>query len=203
MSEHSHPESTNIEHLNSTNIVAFIADIFDRRGHEEYLGEAVTMQQHMLQGATLAVNEGGSEELVVAALLHDIGHFTSEFGSFTMDDTVDRYHESAGAEILERFFPKLVVDCVRHHVAAKRYLCAVDASYHDALSVASQHSLKLQGGAMSRQEIEEFEKLEHLDDIVKVRLFDDAGKDPEMETPNFAYFAPMIKRVLTRDSLLG
>ena len=86
-------------------IVAFIADIFERCGDEEYLGEAVTMAQHMLQGATLAEKSGARDEIVVAALLHDIGHFTSEFGAFTMADTQDRYHEEAGATVLAQFFP--------------------------------------------------------------------------------------------------
>ncbi|MEL7257085.1 MAG: HD domain-containing protein, partial [Pseudomonadota bacterium] len=73
--------------LTQTNIVDFIAEIFARCGDEEYLGEPVTMAQHMLQGATLAEQKGFSEEIIVAALLHDIGHFTSEFGTFSMEDT--------------------------------------------------------------------------------------------------------------------
>lgn len=73
--------------LTSANIVAFLEDIFVRRGDEEYLGEPVTMAQHMLQGATLAEQNGKDEVIVVAALLHDIGHFTSEFGTFSTHDT--------------------------------------------------------------------------------------------------------------------
>ena len=82
----------------------------------------------MLQSAYFAAEAGGDEETVVAALLHDIGHFTSELGSFEMTDVVDRMHDDAGALLLEGVFPESVVDCVRHHVAAKRYLCAVDAA---------------------------------------------------------------------------
>ena len=98
--------------LTSQNVVSFIKDIFERRGAEEYLGERVTIAEHMLQAATLAEKEGCSETIIVAALLHDIGHFTSEFGSFSMNDEVDKLHEDAGARILERFFPNQVVDCV-------------------------------------------------------------------------------------------
>ncbi len=115
--------------LTPANIVDFLGDIFARRGGEEYLGEPVTMAEHMLQGATLAEKAGQREEIVVAALLHDIGHFTSEFGTVRMDDTEDRYHEEAGAEVLEPFFPTIVTDCVRYHVAAKRYLCATKPEY--------------------------------------------------------------------------
>ena len=103
--------------LDQSTIVAFLADIFDRRGGEEYLGEPVTMAEHMLQGATLAEEAELPEEVIVATLLHDIGHFTSEFGSFSMQDTEDRFHEEAGARVLEQFVPIIVTDCVRYHVA--------------------------------------------------------------------------------------
>ncbi len=108
--------------LDAENIVAFLGDIFTRRGGEAYLGESVTMAEHMLQAAFLAEQRGESETIIVAALLHDIGHFTGEFGAFSMNDTRDRYHEQAGARILEHFFPRAIAGCVGMHVAAKRYL---------------------------------------------------------------------------------
>ena len=182
--------------LTARTIVAFLADIFERRGGEEYLGEPVTMAEHMLQGATLAENANLPEIIVVAALLHDIGHFTSEFGTFRMDDTEDRYHEEAGAQVLEAFFPTLVTDCVRYHVAAKRYLCATRPDYFNRLSDASVHSLNLQGGPMSPQEVAEFEQNPNLEQIIQVRYLDDAGKHADMETPDFAHFAPMVQRVV-------
>lgn len=182
--------------LTQANIVDFLADIFDRRGGEEYLGEPVTMAEHMLQGATFAEREGQREEIIVAALLHDIGHFTSEFGTFSMDDTEDRFHEEAGAHVLEQFFPRIVTDCVRYHVAAKRYLCATRPEYMALLSEASVHSLNLQGGPMNAGEVAEFEKNPNVEDIVAVRYLDDAGKEPEMQTPRFDHFAPMVQRVV-------
>lgn len=188
--------SNETQTLTRANIVDFLAGIFDRRGGEEYLGEPVTMAEHMLQGATIAEQNGQREEIIVATLLHDIGHFTSEFGTFSMDDTEDRYHEEAGAEVLERFFPSVVTDCVRYHVAAKRYLCATRPEYMALLSDASVHSLNLQGGPMSAEEVTEFEKNPNVEDIVAVRYLDDAGKEPDMETPGFAHFAPMVQRVV-------
>ena len=182
--------------LTQDTIVEFLGGIFERCGDEEYLGEPVTMGQHMLQGATLAENAGLSEEIIVAALLHDIGHFTSEFGTFTMDDTADRHHEDAGAEVLAGFFPTIVTDCVRYHVAAKRYLCATKPEYFNRLSEASIHSLNLQGGPMSADEVAEFEQNPNLSDIIKVRYLDEAGKDTDMETPDYWHFAPMVKRVV-------
>lgn len=187
-----------IETLTPENIVAFLGSIFDRRGSEEYLGEPVTMGQHMLQGAAIAEANGQSEEIIVGALLHDIGHFTSEFGTFTMNDTEDRHHEEAGAEVLERFLPSVITDCVRCHVAAKRYLCATRPEYFRRLSEASIHSLNLQGGPMSAAEAAEFETNPNLDQIIAVRYLDDAGKRPDMETPDFWHFAPMVQRLVDR-----
>ncbi len=182
--------------LTQDTIVAFIGDIFARCGDEEYLGEPVTMAQHMLQGATIAEQNGLPEDIIVAALLHDIGHFTSEFGTFSMDDTKDRFHEEAGARVLADFFPSVVIDCVRHHVAAKRYLCATKPEYFDRLSETSIHSLNLQGGPMSETEVDAFEKNPNLKKIIQVRYRDEAGKHPEMVTPDDAHFAPMVQRVV-------
>ena len=186
------------ETLTPDNIVAFIGDIFERCGDEEYLGEPVTMAQHMLQGATIAEQNGQDEEIIVGALLHDIGHFTSEFGTFSMEDTEDRFHEEAGAKVLEEFFPSVITDCVRFHVAAKRYLCAAKPEYFNRLSEASVHSLNLQGGPMSAEEVAEFEKNPNLKKIVQVRYLDEAGKRADMETPDFWHFAPMVQRIVDR-----
>lgn len=186
--------------LSSSNIVAFLEDIFTRRGGEEYLGEPVTMAEHMLQAATLAEQNGESELIIVAALLHDIGHFTSEFGTFSMNDTEDKYHEDAGARVLANFFPPLVVDCVKYHVAAKRYLCAARPEYFNQLSEASVHSLMLQGGPMDAAEVKAFESKSDLSEIIAVRLLDDAGKYADMKTPSFSYFAPMVQRTVDQYS---
>lgn len=182
--------------LTPDNIVAFLGDIFTRRGGEEYLGEPVTMAEHMLQGAHFAEKAGEPEVIIVSALLHDIGHFTSEFGTFSMDDVNDKFHEDAGAEVLEPFFPTLVTDCVRYHVAAKRYLCTAKPSYYDRLSEASIHSLNLQGGPMNADEVTEFEKNPNLKEIVKVRYYDEAGKRADLEIQPFSHYAPMVQRIV-------
>ena len=187
--------------LDKSNIVAFIADIFERRGAESYLGEPVTMSQHMLQGAVLAEQEGAPDELVAAALLHDIGHYTSEFGPYSPDDTEDNHHDEAGAKVLEHFFPPVIVECVRLHVAAKRYLCATDPSYWNKLSVASRHTLELQGGPMNAEEVADFERNPFHRQAVRVRLWDEGGKDPAMATPDFRHYMPLLQRVV--DSYKG
>ncbi len=184
--------------LSQDNIVDFLGDIFERRGGEEYLGEPVTMAEHMLQGATIAEQNGQDEDIIVGALLHDIGHFTSEFGTYHPDDTEDRHHEDAGAYVLEPFFPSVITDCVKYHVAAKRYLCATKPEYFKRLSPASVHTLELQGGPMNADEVAEFQSNPNLEKIIQVRYLDEAGKRDDMETPDYWHFAPMVQRLVDR-----
>lgn len=182
-------------------IVPFLAEIFRRRGAEEYLGEPVTIAEHMLQGAKLAEDDGAEDALVAAALLHDIGHFTSEFGTYSPDDIEDKHHDEAGAEVLAPFFPLVVTECVRLHVAAKRYLCATDPSYFGKLSSASVHTLSLQGGPMSDAEVAAFRKNPFHDEAVRVRIWDEGGKVPGMKTKPFRDYEPLLQRVV--DAHLG
>ncbi|RWL46558.1 MAG: HD domain-containing protein [Mesorhizobium sp.] len=184
--------------LNAGNIVEFIADIFERRGAESYLGEPVTMSEHMLQGAWLAEQDGAPEELVAAALLHDIGHYTSEFGTYSPDDVEDKHHDEAGGEVLAPFFPPVIVECVRLHVSAKRYLCATDPTYFSKLSPASVHTLSLQGGPMSAEEVAEFRSNPFHDEAVRVRIWDEGGKIANMKTRAFRDYVPLLERVVKK-----
>lgn len=187
-----------LQNLNAGNIVEFIADIFERRGAESYLGEPVTMSQHMLQGAWLAEQDGAPEELVAAALLHDIGHYTSEFGTYSPDDVEDKHHDEAGGEVLAPFFPPVIVECVRLHVSAKRYLCATDSTYFGKLSQASVHTLSLQGGPMNADEVAEFRRNPFHDEAVRVRIWDEGGKIADMKTRTFRDYVPLLERVVAR-----
>jgi [1-hydroxy-2-(trimethylamino)ethyl]phosphonate dioxygenase len=189
--------------LTRDNIVGFIADIFERRGAESYLGEEVTMSEHMLQGALLAEREGAEDELVAAALLHDIGHYTNEFGEDYIERGIDNLHDEAGARVLEPFFPPVVTACVRLHVAAKRYLCATDPGYFGKLSPASVATLKLQGGPMGAEEAAEFERNPHHREAVRVRLWDEGGKVPGLATPSFAHYAQLLQRVIDAPARLA
>ena len=190
------PTSLEVAKLDADSIVDFIADIFERRGADSYLGEAVTMSEHMLQGALLAEQAGADDALVAAALLHDIGHYTSEFPPDAQDQGIDNRHDVAGAAVLAPYFPKRVTDCVRYHVPAKRYLCATDPGYFARLSEASVLTLKLQGGPMNEAEAEAFAKLANLDDILRVRIWDDEAKVAGRATPPFAHYVPLLKRLV-------
>lgn len=162
-------------------IIDFILNLFTDRGAQEYMGEAVTMSQHMEQSASCAVADGAPDSLVVAALLHDIGHFISEHPIEALENGIDNFHEEAGARYLEPFFPASITEPIRLHVAAKRYLCATDKDYFGQLSDASVNSLRVQGGPMSRAEVERFEANPYHKEAVKLRLYDDDGKIAGLE----------------------
>ncbi len=189
--------------LTKDNIVTFLGDIFTRRGAEEYLGEAVTMSEHMLQAAQLAEQAEAGDQLIAGALLHDIGHFTNEFPDDAMAQGTDALHEEAGARVLAGFFPAIVTDCARQHVAAKRYLCATDPDYFAGLSAASVHTLGLQGGPMDAAEVAGFEKFANLTDILQVRKWDDLAKVADHTTPSFEHYAPVLQRVVDRHLAAG
>lgn len=180
------------------NIIELIVDIFETRGAESYLGEKVTMSEHMLQTACLAESEGADDELVVGALLHDVGHYADAFSAYSPDDTIDKRHDLVGARLLENDFSPRVVNGVRLHVAAKRYLCAVEPDYLAKLSSASVHTLELQGGPMRVDEVHEFESRIGSRDAVKIRRWDEVAKVVGVVTPPLSHFVPAIKRVLLK-----
>ena len=192
-----------MEQLGQDNIIPFLADIFTRRGAEEYLGESVTIGDHMLQAAHFATEEGHEDRLVIATLLHDIGHFTGEFigmslpeGIVFIEDKTNRFHEQAGAVVLAPFFPSMITECCRQHVAAKRYLCAREPGYFSQLSPASIHSLRLQGGAMSNEEAVAFESNPCFDAIIAVRRYDERGKMTGLKVPGFNSYRPLMENLL-------
>lgn len=165
-----------------------LTDMIERRGSALYGGEAVTQLQHALQCAQLAEEDGASPALITAALLHDIGHLLEDGFDEAAQHDDDRRHEDLGNAFLARWFGPEVTEPVRLHVAAKRYLCAAEPGYFDGLSPASRHSLMLQGGVMSAPEVAEFEAGAYADDAVRLRRWDDLGKDPAMETASLAHF---------------
>lgn len=182
--------------MGNNDVIVRLADIFLRRGSDSYLGEDVTMSEHMLQAAALAEGEGADKSLIAAALLHDIGHFADEFSAYSPSDTVDKRHDIVGAHLLEPYFDQRIVAAVRLHVAAKRYLCATNPEYLSLLSRASVHSLELQGGPMSPNEIVEFEEHGGFRDAVRVRVWDDHAKVSGVVTPTFEEYLPLLRQVL-------
>lgn len=169
--------------------------LFNERGDSEYGGEAVTQQQHALQAAFFAEQAQSSPALIVAALLHDVGHLLHRLPNDAPEHGVDDQHESLAARWLRKHFADDVVEPVRLHVAAKRYLCAIDPTYLRQLSPPSLLSLRLQGGPMSEVERQEFATSPYCEAAVALRRWDDAAKDPNLQTPSLEYFATYIDQL--------
>jgi len=149
--------------------------LYAARGYAAY-GEDVTTTQHSLEAAHFARLASASPALVVAALLHDIGHLLDAVPDAIAAWHDDAHHEEVGARWLERHFGPEIVEPVRLHVPAKRYLCAMEPEYVATLSAASIHTLELQGGPMSAAEAARFEREPFHDAAIALRRWDDRGK---------------------------
>lgn len=157
-------------------VINQILQLFRERGDSEYGGEAVTQLEHALQAAHFARKTGASSALVAAALLHDIGHLLHELPDDAPEQGVDDRHEELGQRCLARWFGPEVVEPVRLHVDAKRFLCATEPAYRQHLSPPSLLSLELQGGPMSEAEAAGFRTSPHCAAAVVLRRWDDAAK---------------------------
>ena len=164
---------------------------FKKRGHESY-GEGVNLTDHSIQCAAFAQRDGAQPALVVAALLHDIGHMLHDLPEDVADSGIDTQHESLGSVWLSQYFGPDVTEPVRLHVAAKRYLAATEPGYFDKLSDASQLSLKLQGGPMSAAQAQAFEAQRFFADAVRLRRWDEEGKITDYQGPDAAYFDAVV-----------
>jgi gamma-butyrobetaine dioxygenase len=176
--------------------VRVIADLFAAEGAGEYLGEPVTQAQHMLQAAALAEGAGTGPELVAAALLHDVGHFQGAVSGHQLMAGTDNQHGDQGADWLGQWFGPGVTEPVRLHVAAKRYLCAVEPGYFGGLSAASVHTLRIQGGPMTPAQTAEFEASPWCQAALRLRRWDDAAKDPAAVVPAFGYYQRLLRQLV-------
>jgi phosphonate degradation associated HDIG domain protein len=180
-----------------SDILERIEDWFAQHGATSYEGarrESISALNHALQCAQLAEHARAEAPLIVAALLHDVGHFVAIADVGEMED-IDDVHELRGVAVLVRDFAAAVIEPIRLHVAAKRYLTAIEPKYFGSLSPASVHSLAQQGGPMRGVEIARFEALPFAEDAVRLRRWDDLAKMPGLETPSLAYYLALANEV--------
>jgi 2-amino-1-hydroxyethylphosphonate dioxygenase (glycine-forming) len=171
-----------------------IIGLYSLYGGEEYSGEKVSQLEHMVQAAQLAKAEGYSDEVVLAAFLHDIGHIAEKI---TDENSMDRYgirdHEAIGAAFLNNHgFSFRVSRLVASHVAAKRYLTLREPGYYDKLSEASKHTLEFQGGPMSEEEADVLEEDPLFREIIQMRRWDEAAKIENQPMPSLDIFRELI-----------
>jgi phosphonate degradation associated HDIG domain protein len=177
------------------NVTDEILAIFRKHGSSAYFGESVSMTEHALQAAYFARTAGAPPALIVAALLHDIGHLVDDVPSDIADWTVDAHHEQVGSRWLAKRFRPEVSEPVRLHVPAKRYLLATDDEYFAKLSPASVITLKLQGGPMAAHAVAQFETERFYKEAVRVRQWDDQGKVAGLKTPELGDYGALIEEL--------
>ena len=173
---------------------ATLIELFETRGHEMYFGEEVSILEHSLQAAYLAEEAGASRELILAALLHDVGHLLHNLGENAAENGIDTRHEIAGEAWIRTHFDHRVSEPVRLHVDAKRYLCFADRAYLAQLSAASVRSLRLQGGPFAESEARNFEKNPYFRDAVALRRWDDAAKIPGLPVPDLDRYFVLFEK---------
>jgi [1-hydroxy-2-(trimethylamino)ethyl]phosphonate dioxygenase len=173
-----------------------IFELFKKRGNDAYFGEDVSQEEHALQAAWLAEKSQAPPALVVAALLHDVGHLIHGLPEDIADQGIDGLHQAAGAAWLAKHFGPEVTEPVRLHVDAKRYLCHADATYRALLSASSQQSLALQGGPCSEEEAKTLAANPYFKGAVMLRRWDDAAKVPGLEVPKLDHYRKLIDSAL-------
>lgn len=170
--------------------------LFAERGDSHY-DDAVTQTQHAAQSAALADAENADSAMVIAALMHDIGHLVIDEHNGNrdfLDD--DEKHQVVAATVLGRLFPPAVTAPIALHVAAKRYLVATDPSYASGLSRASVQSLLVQGGPMNADEIAKFRRLGYADEACRLRRWDDSAKVPHRLVPPLEHYRERLESLV-------
>ena len=176
--------------------LADIETLFARHGAATYSGEPVTQLEHALQTAQLAEQAGADDELVTAALLHDLGHLLNDQGESPTLRGIDDLHQFFALPFLRGVFGERLLAAIKWHVDAKRYLCATRADYWQQLSDDSKRSLELQGGIFSPEQADAFIAQAYAVDAVALRLWDDQAKAPNRPTPPLAHYLARAQRCM-------
>ena len=174
--------------------IADIEKLFRDHGHIAYSGEGVTQLEHALQAAGLAEEEGAGDELVTAALLHDLGHLLNRQGETPTERGIDDQHQYFAIPFIRPLFAASVVEPIRLHVDAKRALCAREPDYYEALSDDSRRSLTLQGGIFVKEEVDAFMAKPFAAEALRVRRWDDAAKVAGAKTPPLEHYLKVATR---------
>ena len=176
------------------NVIEKIIDKF-QNNKSLYIGEKVTIAEHMIQSAMMAEKTKSKDTLICSCLLHDYGHFILDDPDELVREKKDGKHEDVGYEYLKKYFKEEIVEPIKNHVLAKRYL-ARDQKYFNLLSPASITSLKLQGGLMSNDEAQTFEKNKYFKDSIKLRRFDEAAKNEGVKIKDIIEYKSLLQASL-------
>jgi predicted HD phosphohydrolase len=179
-----------------------ILDVFQQAQGESYIGEDVSQLEHALQSAFFARKAGHSNDVIIASLFHDIGHFISDKDEEKMADLGVLHHEDIAAkQIIDWGFSEKIATLIRNHVDAKRYLAAHNNNYYSKLSNASKRTLEFQGGLMSQDEMLRFEKSPYFKESIQVRTNDEKAKVPGLVVPGLDSYESLLEEHLQKYAL--
>ncbi len=170
-----------------------ITHLLATRGVNQYGREAVSQLEHALQCAQWAEKSGETPATVAAALLHDLGHLLAPGGDTAEQDDL---HQYIAIPFLRGLLPDAVLEPIRLHVDAKRYLCTMEPGYWETLSPASRRSLALQGGAFTTQEAVQFADQPFAREAIRLRRYDDHAKVPGLATQPLGYYMALLERLV-------
>ena len=162
-----------------------------------YIGEKITISEHMIQTAMLAEQNNSSKSLVCTSLLHDYGHFIVDDPDLMVSKSLDGKHENIAYDFLKNYFKPEVIEPIKLHVQAKRYLCR-NKLYCNLLSEASKISLELQGGIMNDEEAKKFTSLKFHKEAIMLRKYDDDGKMPNIKIKKIDDYQNLISSQLIK-----
>ncbi len=132
-------------------------------------GYQVSRLEHSLQSATRAYKNGESEEMVVAALLHDIG-----------DELAPMNHSEYAATILKPYVSEKTHWIIEKHGEFQMYYYA--------------HHL---GG--DRNERDKYKDHKYYKDTINFcEKYDQNSFDPKYKSKPLEFFKPMVKKVFSR-----
>nr|XP_039254619.1 2-amino-1-hydroxyethylphosphonate dioxygenase (glycine-forming)-like [Styela clava] len=176
-------------------LVEDVFEKYEKYANVKYDGEEITLLEHSLQIAKLAEEHGASEEVILGAFFHDIGHVLEVEQSHMPEENwkyiVGKHNETGHQFLIENNFPHSIASPAKYHVNAKRYLVCRVKEYHDGLSECSKRTLIGQGGPMSEKEAREFEQLPYFQTAVNVRKWDDKAKVIGQTTPTLEKYKSM------------
>jgi predicted HD phosphohydrolase len=132
-------------------------------------GYRVTRLEHSLQSAARAEADGADEDLIVAALLHDLG-----------DELAPHNHSQLAASILRPYVRAEVTWIVTHHGLFQGFYYA----HH------------LGGDPNERERYQDHPWYQSCVDFCE--RYDQASFDPDYPTPPLSHFEPMLRRVFSR-----
>jgi len=174
--------------------------LYEKFGSADYIGEPVSQIEHMSQAAQLAREEGFDDEVILAAFFHDIGHIcVMQNESNSMGGYGVKSHEKVGADFLrQKGFPERITKLVENHVQAKRYLTFKYPEYLRSLSEASKKTLEFQGGVMTAEEAETFEKDILFETSIRMRKWDELAKEVDVALVDLEEIKSKARLILSR-----